>query len=179
MKGVIFVEFLEMVDEKFGLEMTEELIENSDLKSEGIYTAVGTYDDSEMINLITHLHKKTAIPVPKLLTVFSQYLFGGFLKRYPEMLVEYSSGFEMLMKIDDTIHVQVQKLYPEAILPKFEFEKISDNELKLIYKSQRKMPDLAEGLISSTMNHFNEKFSIAREYVQEDGSWVNFIIKKE
>jgi hypothetical protein len=64
-------------------------------------------------------------------------------------------------------------------LPKFEFEQISDTELKMIYKSTRKMPDLAEGMISSTMTHFNEPFTIRREYIEEDGGWVNFYIKKQ
>jgi hypothetical protein len=179
MKGVIFVEFLEMLDNELGMEATEGIIEESNLKSQGAYTAVGTYEDEEMITLITNLHKKTNIPVPELLTKFSKHLFQGFLKRYPDMLVSFTDGFDLLRKIDNQIHVQVKKLYPQAILPKFEFEQISDTELKMIYKSTRKMPDLAEGMISSTMTHFNEPFTIRREYIEEDGGWVNFYIKKQ
>lgn len=179
MKGVIFVEFLEMVESTIGMEATEELIEESDLKSEGIYTTVGTYPDSEMISLVVNLHQRTNIPIPTLLFKFGEYLFDRFVLRYNDLLQGMTSGFELLRKIDDYIHVEVQKLYPEAQLPKFDFEEIDDHTLKLIYKSNRKMPDLAEGLISSSMKHFKTKATITREYIEEDGSWVNFIIKQE
>lgn len=48
MKGIVFTGFLEMVDEVFSPEITECIIESSNLKSGGIYTAVGTYDYTEI-----------------------------------------------------------------------------------------------------------------------------------
>ena len=44
MKGVIFTEFLELVEKKFGLAMVDKIIGQSNLASEGIYTSVGTYE---------------------------------------------------------------------------------------------------------------------------------------
>ena len=179
MKGLVFVEFLEMIDEKFGLETTEDIIEKSNLPSQGHYTTVGTYEDSEMISLITELHKKTNIPLPDLLKTFGAYLFNSFTVRYASMINQFTSGFDLLKKIDSYIHVEVQKLYPQAILPHFDFEQPNEKELKLIYKSERKMPDLAEGLITASMDHYNESYTINRETINEDNSWVNFIIKKD
>ena len=43
MKGVVFTEFLEMVEQKFGMEMVNALIENNELSTDGVYSAVGTY----------------------------------------------------------------------------------------------------------------------------------------
>ena len=42
MKGLVFTEFLELVDEQFSFETCEQIIEMSDLPSGGIYTSVGT-----------------------------------------------------------------------------------------------------------------------------------------
>jgi hypothetical protein len=50
-KGIVFVEFIEMVDNQFSLEMSERLIEMTDLPSKGVYTSVGTYDFNEMLTL--------------------------------------------------------------------------------------------------------------------------------
>jgi len=55
MKGIVFTEFLEMVEETFGLETVDYIIYKSELKSEGIYTSVGTYDFFEMLILISNL----------------------------------------------------------------------------------------------------------------------------
>ena len=59
MKGIIFSEFLNLVEAKFGLKTVDEIIEKSDLESEGIYTSIGTYSFSEMLQLLTHLMKLT------------------------------------------------------------------------------------------------------------------------
>jgi hypothetical protein len=58
MKGIVFTEFLDLVEAKFGLETVDEIIEKSDLKSKGVYTSIGTYDFSEMLSLITNLSEK-------------------------------------------------------------------------------------------------------------------------
>ncbi len=47
MKGVVFVEFLDMVETRFSIETTERLLEMSALPSKGVYTSVGTYSQSE------------------------------------------------------------------------------------------------------------------------------------
>ncbi|MCP4964259.1 MAG: hypothetical protein GY926_03390 [bacterium] len=69
MKGVVFTEFVEMVEEKFSPEIAERIIESSDLPSQGIYTAVGTYGHTEMLQLVTRLSEETGIEVPDLVGV--------------------------------------------------------------------------------------------------------------
>ncbi len=179
MKGIIYVEFLEMVDRYFGEEVTEELIEKSNLPSKGHYTTVGTYSDDEMVSLLTQLHIHSGIPVSKLLKDFGLYLFESFSKRYGGLIEHLNDSFEMLRRIDNYIHVEVKKIYEEAKLPTFSYEDISENCLKLTYTSDRKLPDLAEGLIEGTMHHFNEKFTLHREDVSQDGGHVIFTIVKD
>ena len=55
MKGVVFTEFLEMVEDQFGYETVDAIIVNSKVPSEGAYTAVGTYPSSEIFSLVEHL----------------------------------------------------------------------------------------------------------------------------
>ncbi len=43
MKGIVFTEFLDMVDSVYSPEVVEDIIEASELASAGPYTAVGTY----------------------------------------------------------------------------------------------------------------------------------------
>ena len=57
MKGIIFTDFLELVEEKFGLEMVDTIIEASELESNGVYTGVGTYSFGEMVQLLGNLSK--------------------------------------------------------------------------------------------------------------------------
>ncbi|MEO0814052.1 MAG: heme NO-binding domain-containing protein, partial [Myxococcota bacterium] len=44
MKGIVFTEFLEMVEDRFGFEAVDRLVTASGSDNDGVYTAVGTYD---------------------------------------------------------------------------------------------------------------------------------------
>ena len=65
MKGIVFREFLEMVEATFGEEMLEALIAENDLPS-GECTPVGTYDHQELVAMAITLSEKTDLPVEAL-----------------------------------------------------------------------------------------------------------------
>lgn len=178
MKGIVFTEFLEMVEEKFGYELADSIIEESDLPSGGAYTAVGTYSHGEMVQLITKLSKKTETPIPKLLEAFGGYIFGTFEKNYKLFLDAASNAFDFLESIEKYIHVEVRKLYPDAELPTFETKRLEDNTLEMIYHSPRKMGAFAYGLIEQSLKYYEEEATIAHENIEEDGSIVRFKIIK-
>lgn len=176
MKGIVFTEFLEMVEEKFGYEMVDNIIDEEQLASKGIYTSVGTYSFSEMGFLITQLHERTKISVPDLLHTYGQYLHNTFVASYPQFYARLSSSFDFLESIDGHIHVEVLKLYDDAELPKFKTKRLSDNQLEMLYSSVRKMGPFALGLIEKSIEHFGEKAKIEMNNLKEDGSEVQFLI---
>lgn len=178
MKGLIFVEFIELMDEKFGPEFTEEVISGVNLPSKAQYTNVGTYDDGEMSMLLEKVSEKTKIHIPKLLIEFGHHLFNSFKKKHPQLIGGMNDSFELLKKIDDYIHVEVRKIYDHAQLPTFDHEEVSASELNLVYRSERKLPWLALGLIEATMVHFNEVYRIDEEVKQPDFSHVLFRISR-
>jgi len=59
MKGIVFTEFLEMVEAKFSPEMTDRIITESKVPSGGAYSAVGTYDHEEIVALVQALSRAT------------------------------------------------------------------------------------------------------------------------
>ncbi|QTN39714.1 heme NO-binding domain-containing protein [Cryomorphaceae bacterium] len=171
MKGIVFSEFMELVEEKFGLETVDHLIETTELASGGAYTAVGTYPHSEMVSLVVALSQKSGIPVPDLLKVFGHHLFNTFNKNYSVFFEGVEHPYDLLEKIDNHIHVEVKKLYPDAELPRFETER-NGKELLMTYTSERKMSDLALGLIEAAAQHYESDISMETENLTEDGSKV-------
>ncbi len=176
MKGIIFTEFLEMVESKFGLETVDTIIEGADLPSQGIYTSVGTYDFNEMVSLITALSKDTDIPLGDLIYTFGHYLFAGLGAAHPEVIQSYNSPLALLYSIEDHIHVHVQKLYPDAELPTFKILEKTEDTLSMVYSSTRGLYRLAHGLIEKSFEHFNESATVAYELLKEDGTEVKFHI---
>lgn len=160
MKGIVFVEFLELVESKFSLEMVDQIINASDLPSKGVYTAVGYYDHSEMISLVSALSEKSGVAVPELLRLYGNHLFKRFYQLFPIYFEGSNNAFEFLEKVDNYIHVEVLKLYPDANLPKFTVISSSDNEIVMDYESPRHLEDLAHGLIEECCRHYDMSVDI-------------------
>lgn len=178
MKGIIFTEFLELVEEKFGLEMVDKIINQSELDSGGIYTAIGTYEFGEMLQLISHLSENTDISVDDLLMVYSEHLFAALIKTHPNLVEHYKDPMDLLASIENHIHVEVQKIYPEAQLPTFELEERTDTKMVMVYKSDKALYMLGKGLMLETFKLFKIPANIEFEKLNEKGTEVRFIINK-
>jgi len=178
MKGIVFSEFLDMVDEKFSMEMSERLIDEVNPPSGGAYTTVGTYDPQEIVDLVAKLSEITSIPVPDLLQAFGSHLLKRFVEMFPEFFGEATSAFEFLSKIESYVHLEVKKLYDDAELPSFTCASPHPGRLEMTYRSTRNLPDLAEGLIFGTADHFGEQIEVKRSRLPEDPSAELFIITK-
>ena len=178
MKGIVFTEFLELVEEKFGLEMVDNIITSSTLESEGVYTAVGTYSFSEMLQLLTHLSENTGISIDNLLLVYAEHFFSVIENSYPGLLATYKDPIEMISSIENHIHVEVRKIYPDAELPTFEVVEKTENSLIMIYTSSRAMHHFGLGLMNKTFAHFNATATIDLQKIKEDGTEVRFVIHK-
>lgn len=178
MKGIIFAEFIEMVEKQFGLATVDAIIQRADLPSEGIYTSVGTYDFAEMLSLVVELHKEVDLPIPDLLQAFGHYLFGSLIRIHPEVVSSYKTPFALIGSIEDHIHVHVHKLYPDAELPSFKVLSHHDHRMEMVYSSSRALAPLALGLIEKTFEHFGEQASIDVIPLNEEGSEVKFVIEQ-
>ena len=178
MKGIVFTEFLEMVEKKFGYETVDNIITKSDLESEGIYTSVGTYDDSEIVKLLTNLSFETKIDSETLLHDFGKYMFNTFLLSYQEFSDVVDNTFDFLSSLSSHIHIEILKLYPEEFVPHLE-TKTDGNVLTMVYMSKRKMSSVILGLIEQSIEHFGEKISIQKNDIEKDGSKVKFVLIRE
>lgn len=170
MKGIVFREFIDMVESQFSLETADAIIAGSTLSTDGAYTSVGTYPHEEMVDLVTNLSRETSTPIPDLLRHFGRYLFGRFAVVHPDHVLSYHSAFELLRRLDGNIHVEVRKLYNDAELPSFSYETLGDDRMAFTYSSNRKLADFAHGLIEGCIAHFNEQMRIEREDLPEDAA---------
>ncbi|MGG8497472.1 heme NO-binding domain-containing protein [Tenacibaculum sp. TC6] len=178
MKGIVFTEFLEMVEKKFGIETVDTIIVESNLKSEGAYTSVGTYDFWEMQNLLANLSKQTTIDINSLIHSYGLYFFDSLKNGYPYIFNYYKTAFELIAGIEKHIHVQVRKIYPDAELPYFINHEEDDSKLVIEYQSERAMYAFAQGLMERTLEHYNEKATIKKEFLNDKGTKVLFTLVK-
>ncbi len=169
MKGIVFTEFMELVEKNWGLDMVDDIVDATALPSGGAYTSVGTYDIQELLDLVTELSRRVETPVPTLVHAFGNYLASSFAGKFPDFFAEVDNSFDFLKRVDNHIHVEVRKLYADAELPVFSYQDVDENTMILNYQSTRHLPDLAHGLIEGTAKYYNEELDIQRSGESVDG----------
>ncbi|QFQ79198.1 heme NO-binding domain-containing protein [Vibrio harveyi] len=179
MKGIIFTEFMELVEERFGLEVLDQVLDLSN--DEGIYTSVGSYDHRDLVKLIVNLSKISNIPPEQLQEVFGECVFQNLLKSIPNhaSLQQCSTTFQFVRHVEDFIHVEVKKLYPDANPPKFDFISETQSEMVFDYRSARCMAHVCVGLIKGCATHFDETVIIKHQNQSQDGSQVRFWLEAQ
>jgi hypothetical protein len=167
MKGIIFTEFLDFVETHSGYETVDTILEIAAPPSGGAYTAVGNYHFSEIVSLLTVHSQITGTPVPKLLGTFGWHLFGRFVRLYPVLIENVDDPFTFIESVEDRIHVNVLKLYPDADLPQLKTKRIGKHSLQICYRSCRPFGQLCIGLIEGCGDHFNVEFEIESQPVPD------------
>lgn len=180
MKGVIFTEFIDFIETNHGLEMVDLVFSNCDLESGGAYTSVATYDVNELVQMIGELSRQTKVPPSEIIIEYGRHLFRYFARTRTSMMSHLSSCEDLLASVENQIHVDVRKLYPDAELPSIRFEKLSDLQFKVHYQSARPLADLAEGLILESIKHFGDPISVLRNNLPpSDGTVAEFILTRQ
>ncbi|GGF61526.1 heme NO-binding domain-containing protein [Alteromonas lipolytica] len=157
MLGVVFTSLVEMLEEHVSPEFADEVLEEANLENDGAFTAVGYYPFSELEKIMVVLINKTGRSANELLYDYGKYLFSVLSGGHAEMMINRQSVLEILDCLDDDIHVQVRKLYPDADLPSFKVLARTDNSISLEYYSVHDLYALAEGLIDGAAGYFSEQ----------------------
>lgn len=157
MKGVIFNVVEEVVVDLHGPAAWDAVLADANL--DGAYTALGNYDDADLGAIVASGAKALGVSEPDLMRVVGEHGLAHLVRRLPTALDDVADARSFLRKVNEVIHPEVLKLYPQAIPPIFEFEDDGD-DLLVTYRSRRNLAPLAEGLISGCTHLFDEAVDV-------------------
>jgi len=170
MKGIIFTTFNDMVEQKVGIDVWEKILATVNPESEGIYTSVEDFPDEELIAMVEELSEETGTPVIELIFAFGQYLFHTLTIRHSVFVETQPDFLSFLKSIEDVIHREVEKLYPNPNLPSLAWQQPDGNSLIMNYHSPRKMCHLAVGLIRGAAEHYQVEYTLEHAPCMLDGA---------
>ena len=110
MQGSIFTSFSEMVIDKMGMPVWNELLEKVKPSSEGVYTNGMQYDDAEILAYVSELSIITKIDAPTLVRTFGEYLFILLYNSSPANVSHIDNLKDFLTCIDGVIHKEVKRV---------------------------------------------------------------------
>lgn len=127
--------------------------------------------------MLVHLSEVTKIPVNDLIYTYGLYFFKTIESQHAYIFQHYTSPIDFVSSIENHIHVQVKKIYPDAELPSFKIVSKNTQELQLIYSSERAMYMFAKALMEKTFEYYKNNVEIKFKLLNEKGTRVMFNIK--
>ena len=164
---MVFTELMEFVEEQFGFDVADALLEKSTTSTDGVFTQAGNYPFEDLLSLVVTLSNEVNIPVPDLVKAYGRHLFGIIVKLYPPMIEGFDNPLAFISQVDTFIHPEVLKLYPDADLPEFQMVSLKDNVLVIDYISAKGLVPFAEGLSLGCGDHFGKVLDISYEILEE------------
>lgn len=178
MRGVVFTELIEFVEEALGFEIADKMIDQAKLDNGGSFSQGGNYPFSDMQKLLGSLSAITGKQPNELLFIFGEHLFSILVKLYAKDIKEVGSALNFIDSVENYVHVEVKKLYPDADLPTFATQEKDENHLTLVYASEKRLEAFAHGLMSACGKYFEEPLEIEYKTISESPYQVEFLVKR-
>jgi hypothetical protein len=156
MHGMIFSELENYAEAKHGRGMWKDLLRRANLDHR-IYLPVQEYPDSEIISLVMAASSITKLPVSAVLEDFGQFIVPSLMRMYGHLLRPEWRAIDVIEHTEGTVHAVVRVQRPGAKPPHLTTQRLSLNEVLLVYTSSRKMCGLAIGIGMGLGQHYGEK----------------------
>lgn len=163
MKGMVFVELLRMAEDALGEDTVDDILDELDLSTGGAYNAVGNYPCSELMQIVEAVSAHSGLPTDQLQRMFGNWIHERFVQAYPAFFQGKQNVLQMLDAIENEVHVEVRKLYPDAELPTFDTHWKSETALQMRYASERPLVEFCHGMIEACAKHFDTPTEITVE----------------
>ncbi|HED13982.1 MAG TPA: heme NO-binding protein [Gammaproteobacteria bacterium] len=169
MKGVIFNVFDTFVVERFGADAYEALLDSCTLQTREPFVGPGTYPDADFAELIIKASQQLNLPTPDLLRAFGHFCLPRLVDKLPELL-EGHTAKSFLLSVENVVHIEVHKLYADALTPTFRYLDPAPSHLSIQYSSPRRLCHLMEGLLDGVSEHFATTISYHQSQCMLDGA---------
>ena len=159
-KGVLFCVVQDVVETEYGADAWDDVIALAGV--DGAYTSLGNYPDIELVAIVNALRGRIEGRAPDVLVMLGRRGFDRLARRHVELLEEFDGWRIVLRQLDAIVHPEVQKIYPDAAVPRFDISDVADG-IRLVYRSERNLCALAEGLALGLGDHYGTSLDVRHE----------------
>ena len=170
MKGIVFNLLESFVCEGWGDEKYEEILALCPLKTKKPFVGPGTYPDSDLMAIALKASEILEVDLPDALRAFGRYSFPRLAQRFPQFVVGHDRPMPFLLSVEDVIHIEIKKLFPNAVTPSFTYRGVSDDRLVIEYRSRRKLCSFMEGLLDGVAGYYECELRYEQNVCMHNGA---------
>ncbi len=132
--------------------------------------APGTYEDTDFLLLSRAAASELGVEHAELLRQFGRFALVRLAERYPDFFAPFRHPREFFRFVGMVHHVEVNKLYPGARVPRFACQEARDGTLLLSYQSGRRLCPFVEGLIAGVGEYYGVGIDCQHERCTDRGA---------
>jgi hypothetical protein len=169
MRGVIFRTYMNFIQDNFGYEKLDEILQKDNYPNKGGFSTAGNYSTAYLSSLISSTEQLFEGSKDKTIEAFGFYAFKHLLDRFTRTYqgksspLHTNSAYDFLQNLNIIHFIELQKLYPDAIFPKFDIERLENEHIVIKYCSYRNMPYLVNGLIKGCLAYYNDSSTLTMQ----------------
>ena len=158
MKGIVFNAAEKAVTSLLGADAWDDLLDAAG--SDGVYTALGSYPDDELVAIVMAASEATGHDPGDVQRLVGRHALEHLVSAVPDLVDTTGCVFDFLASVHEIIHIEVKKLSPDATPPDLIPERLAPDLLQLTYRSERGLSALAEGLILGAGDLFAQPLEV-------------------
>ena len=162
MHGLILVQLQKFAQQTLGSEEWRSALSKSGLDRTS-FSAGLVYEDRQALELIVLAAETLNVPVDEVVEMFGRFLSTELIRLYHRVIKPHWRTLDIIENTETFIHSAVRVGNPGAVPPVLDAIRLSENELHLLYSSDRKLCKLAIGIIKGLADHFQEVIEIHKD----------------
>lgn len=95
-----------------------------------------------------------------LLQKFGHFVAPSLMKMVRSSIRPEWDAFDLLERTETVIHMVVRAQNPEAAPPELECERVGPKQVRIVYRSDRKLCGIVPGIVRALGEHYNQKLSV-------------------
>jgi tRNA A-37 threonylcarbamoyl transferase component Bud32 len=168
MHGIVFFLLHRFAENTLGDDGWAQLLDEAGMPNRS-YSPAKIQPDKDLASLVSAASRLTARTVPDLLERFGQYIGPELLSLYPRLINPEWKTLDIVANTEDVVHSVVRADHPGADPPHLRAQRISEDEVQLVYSSPRQMCALAKGMVQGLAQHFDETIEISEDACMHKG----------
>ena len=159
MHGIIFLELQKFARQQAGAQAWETLLSEAKLPVKS-YSAVRSYDDQEILSLVGAASRILNLPATAILEAFGEFIAPALIRLYGRLLQPGWKTLDVIENTEKLIHTAVRVGNPGAKPPVLDCIRTTEDELQIMYSSERQLCCLAKGIVKGLARHFGETITL-------------------
>lgn len=156
MLGVVFTTLLDLLDERYGVAVTEEVLDRCAFTHGGAYTSMGDYPAEDLVCLVEALHDLHDVPPPETYRELGARLVARSLNTHPAAFQEGGTLTGFLEQLEERLLIELRMLREEAPTPKLQVNRTENGGLELVFAASIWAEHLVPGAVAACAAHYGE-----------------------